>query len=193
MNRKWKVFAAIFSLMFLCVMGIGLGVGNSGVQASLKLNAVSTVANNLFTLLQSWTGADIGTPGAVGNGLPVGKAISLHGAGVGVNPSGNDQGYFVWTPRTGDVEIVVKVLQVTGGAKSQVGIMLRESNNTNADMACALYEVPTSGNPLVRQAYRRPGYAINNTNTAPISVPVWLKLQRVGKTYATFRSTDGLI
>jgi len=142
---------------------------------------------------QVWSGLDIGGPGAIGSGLPNGSLVTLHGAGTGINTSGNDQGYFVSTPRTGDVEMVVKVLQVTGGGRSQVGIMLRESTNANADMACALYEVPTSGNLLVRQAYRRLGYAINNTNTAPISVPVWLKLQRVGKTYATFRSTDGLV
>ena len=156
---------------------------------------------------QSWQGVDLGAPGSAGTQTSAGSQLNVTGSGKGIAASSleGEQGRFVYQLASGDIEIVARLTNLSGGPISQAGLMLRESGNELAYMACAMYQsppAPTTTNPNppsgVFQRSRRAGlpdspnaYNTNSGVSLPTGPPIWLKLVRVGKNYATFRSSDG--
>jgi hypothetical protein len=156
---------------------------------------------------QNWQGFDIGAPGIAGSETSNGAQLTVTGSGngVGASPAGGEQGRFSYQTYSGDIEIVARVTSLSGGPKSQAGLMLRESGSDLAFMACAIYQSPaaptantSAPKATIFQRSRRTGLPDNaaayNTNygtSPPASPPLWLKLVRVGQNYATYRSTNG--
>lgn len=155
---------------------------------------------------QSWQGLDLGAAGSAGTQTVNGTQLTVTGSGLGVgaSPLGGEQGRFVYQLASGDIEIVARITSLSGGPKSQAGLMLRESGNELAYMASAMFQTaaaPTTTTPNPRpytfQRSRRatpvdsPLLDTNAGTSIPNNPPIWLKLVRVGQNYASYRSTDG--
>jgi hypothetical protein len=145
-----------------------------------------------------------------------------NGAGMFVPgpPYDNDSVQFVYMPWTGDVEVVVRVVDAhaaDGETPSlrdvQAGVMLRENDEVDAVMAagwyangesnclhmsCACLDDATDG--LISSFNYSSRAAFSNGNFTEPSIgpfdtdlkpPVWLRLQRVGKDFSFARRRDG--
>ena len=116
--------------------------------------------------------------------------------GAGLNVKGRDQCHFVHVvPEAGDFEIVARLLDFTGEGEAAAGIMVRADSAPSGTMAALFFKpkentvgwlsrVPNSspqakprmysgGIPLVRKP------------------PLWLRMVRLGKNVAVYKSRDG--
>jgi hypothetical protein len=156
----------------------------------------------------SFAGVEIGSPGVAGSESCSSGVYTITGAGTGIYAGFtgahlDDQGHLAQVPGSGDIEIVMRVVGLSGGPKSQVGIVLRETAGFRADMAFAVMQLAPSlgGDESYLSGYRRPEWHPGEGDpvdaawfgtTPPAHSPVWIKLVSVGGNFAAFRSSDGL-
>jgi hypothetical protein len=171
----------------------------------LALALLATTLGDRPAHADTWQGVDIGAPGVAGSETWNNGVLTITGGGAGVfgafsSMAAGDPGHLTYQFASGDVEIVARVQSFTGGPKSQIGLMLRESPTPQSDMATTVYQLPTVSNGYFDfvQACRRPGLPFNpaaynvwSGTRPPIQPPFWLKLVRIGGAYATYRSSDG--
>jgi hypothetical protein len=140
----------------------------------------------------------------IGNPIPAdgqtwdGKSVTITGAGAGLDVNGADQCHFVHITRdAGDFEIVARLVNVDGGEKATAGLMARTGLGTNAAMA-AVYCTIGKTNYWLNTKSRIPAATTQEkaqTFGGRIQIarkpPLWLRMVRVGKNFAAYKSGDG--
>ncbi len=101
----------------------------------------------------------------------------------------DDEFHFVYWPMNADVEIIAKINSITDTddwAKS--GIMIRESLKDDSKHAFMLV-TPDEGSAFQRRIIdKKNSYHSGSSG----SVPIWLKLERIGNTFTGYKSKDSL-
>lgn len=166
-----------------------------------------------------WRGADLGADAAPGGSEPASRhtwdgttlVITGSGAGLDVKPKDDkgrvqralpaaDHCRFVFVERAaGDFEIVARLSGLAGGSEPTAGIMIR-----------AAADGSKPGSPLVAAIYRGSDQSLgwlsrmaaDEVHPAPRTLrggiklasgpPVWIRLVRMGKNFAVYKSRDGL-
>ena len=160
--RSWPLLFAVSPL----------GIGQAGVE---------------------FTPSDIGSPVLAGGTLSVPGGVDVTGAGKTIGGA-SDQFQFGWQERSGNFDVQARVEEVTvTDAFLQAGLMARESLDGNARFAAAFASSPQLGSYFgwratvgssTSNAAPRGGFPVNYPHT-------WLRLQRVGNTFAGYASLDG--
>lgn len=138
-----------------------------------------------------WNAQGIGAPASAGTSVvhPSGDA-ALSGAGTGFNVNANtDQFYYLSKPLSGDGEIIADITAMSTASGAQSGLMIRESNATNARYAavylangyCNFQSRASNSAAAVRHA----------VSVASVPTPRWLALRRKGSQITAYQSVDG--
>lgn len=182
----------------------------TAVASALFLGALAPRSAGQSGCNLALQGADIGSPGAPGGESCANGVYTITGAGGGLyqrfsNGSFGDSGHLSYVSASGDVELVARVAAFAGGFESQVGLVIRESTDPSALMGSVVVRMPANpgDNPLFFNSDRHPlvhpydnpdqGCSPTWGGSAPgMSPPYWIKLVRVGRTFSTYRSSDGV-
>lgn len=152
-------------------------------------------------LCAPWTGVDIGSPATAGSHTFDGQTLSISGSGKGLDFSGKDQLHYVFQAYADqDVEIIARLVSFSGDANAQCGLMLRTTSTPDATVAATVYS---------HDAWKAPDGSLhtwigdwgrdnaapfgrsNNGYPTPLTPPLWLRIDRLGRDYAVYKSPDG--
>ena len=138
-----------------------------------------------------WRDTDIGAVGLAGSGTLNNGLFAVRGAGSDIGGT-NDSLNFMYHIMTGDGTIIARVAsQGIGGAlDDKVGLMMRETVNTNALMAAVILNSGYGRNRFGSRASTG-GLAAWVDGSTNIALPLWYKLTRVGNAFTGYVSTNG--
>jgi hypothetical protein len=164
---------------------IGLAVTSHDVTA-LNTSTFDNVAvvSTAGALPAGWANTDVGAPLLKGTTSYTGGTFSVAGAGWDVWGL-DDQFQYVWRPLPANGTITARLTaQTNTNPWAKAGVMVKASTaaGTNYAMLAA-----TPGNGLHFQ-----WNFSNDVAGGTFTVPVWLRLRRVGNTVTAFRSVDGV-
>lgn len=134
-----------------------------------------------------WQDVDVGAVGVAGTANYDNGTFTVQGEGYDIG-STSDSLNFAYMTMTNSGAIVARLTSTGTGGK--VGIMLRESTNSNSKMAAVLFDV---WGGIARFPTRSTtGGSMNWIDGAAMAVPQWFKLQRSGSTFTGYTSEDGV-
>jgi uncharacterized repeat protein (TIGR03806 family) len=136
----------------------------------------------------SWIGDDIGQTGVPGDTVFVRDTFTLSGSGGDIWD--NADGFqFAYRPMHGDGTIIARVASIgDGDTWAKAGVMIREKADAGSRHAFSLI-TRDQGTAFQRRAM--PGSSSDNTSGAGLHAPSWVKLERSGKQFTAYASTDG--
>jgi hypothetical protein len=149
---------------------------------------IPVTISNSVALPLPWVQGDIGTVVLAGTGTYSSGTFTVKGSGADIWGTA-DAFHYVYQPVNGNVEIIAKVNSITNtNAWAKGGVMIRETlaaNSKNVSMIVS----PTSGMNL--QSRSTIGGSTVSTGTTG-AAPIWVKLNRTGNIFTTYKSADGL-
>jgi uncharacterized repeat protein (TIGR03803 family) len=180
--------------------------GNSSeftVTATNILNLASNVGGGTVTGVlpaNAWTTADLGQP------MPPGSVFSCESASIEIISGGrdvwdsSDRFTMVSRPLTGDFDVWVHVIPVTGPGGAIGGLLARESISDPGAKSVGLFLMPDPNAPpnylaasaLVRSVPGQNSQTFGGADPAGLSPLPLFRLQRVGNVFTTFHSGDGI-
>jgi hypothetical protein len=185
----WTAFGSV-SITMSSQVYIGLAV-TSCVNTTLNSSIFdNVVVSKSQALTNPWHSQDVGNTVTAGNARQWGSGFMVQGAGVDIWGT-NDSMHYTYQQFNGDGEIVARVTEAQKTAwNSKAGVMIRESLADNSAYAMVDYRVDNNIYLQVRASTGdiTQGIAVSSSQ----SVPVWLKIKRVGNTFYGYRSTDGI-
>ena len=143
-----------------------------------------------------WQDAGIGDPAPGGSHAWDQQTLKVTGAGAGLNIQGRDQVQFVHLTRAaGDFEIVTRLVEFTGAGAAAGGIMVRTDNTPNGAMAALFYKAQDHWTGWMSRLPGASSQANPRVSSAGIelakTLPLWLRIVRLGKNFAVYKSRDG--
>jgi len=161
--------------------------GSSG-----KSNSTTRIVTTRFRSgdVSPWLSADIGGPEGPGGARMEGGCVLEYARGKDIGGI-NDQLHYVYQPVSGDATITVKITSLDFSAISgKAGLMIRETLDRNSAFVGLLLENTSDGIfSFIRRLQTR-GIAQADAGEK-FSLPVWLRLQRVGDDFFASQSADG--
>lgn len=133
---------------------------------------------------------DINT-GLGGETIREGDAIRVRAGGNDIWGS-SDGIRFVYVEVPGDLTIIARVTELHpthDDGWTKAGIMVRDSLNANSKHVATLI---TSGNGVQMVRRVQTGGESFDNNPRDLNAPIWLKLERVGNTFTSSYSTNGV-
>ena len=166
-----------------------LQLANSGsydvVVTNLSCSTTSTLA--LLQVVISFTGIDIGTPGAPGSLGVTNGVYTVRGSGEDIEGTADDC-FFAYMPMQGDGMIVARLAGMQpDNAQSEAGVMMRDGLDSGTRHV--FLGLDASANMFLRR--RLVANAISIENTWPGTNAYWLRLTRMGNTFIGHVSTNG--
>jgi hypothetical protein len=162
----------------------GTATGTADVRVHVGATTVAQTIGST-TVQGSWTENDpVGSSG--------GREITINGAGSGLSSSGTSDGFFyIAKPFTGDFDVRCRLTSQTGtSASPRLGIMVRASTAANSVYATSHFRGDRSHGFHARLTPGADPY--DSVGTTQYTLPAWLRLVRVGDTFAGYYSTDGV-
>ena len=164
------------------------GAYNYGETEDYMINIIPAVT--CASLQGSWGNDDIGSPELLGSACydEVNDTYTLAAAGKDIYNKA-DELHFAYQEFCGDGEIIARVIGLIGEAEYGLGgIMIRESMDAGSKNAALL---GTKNNGIYFQARKKTD---KNTKSTAIdeATPVWMKLERKGKTVKGYLSKNGV-
>ncbi len=171
-----------------------------GSTASPPAALTPPAATASVTTLSS---ADIGGAAPAGTSSYAGGTWTIQGAGTDI-AGASDSFRFAFLPVTGNATVVARVTSVQNTAgDAKAGVMIRESLSANAKMM-GVYMLPQTtlnGNTGPRAFVNMRGQTASSHGLASqthrlwdattVTIPYWLKLERLGSHITAYHSTDG--
>lgn len=135
---------------------------------------------------------DVGSVGATGSAVFSAGTWTVKGAGNDIG-GGSDGGNFAYQNQIGDGEVIARLAGATWvGSSGKIGLMMRESTNSDSAEVCLVFDYGASSTP--RMFYRMTagdGNTYNDTALNSSSIPLWLRLKRAGNSFTGYTSVDG--
>ncbi|MHC4655548.1 MAG: lamin tail domain-containing protein, partial [Planctomycetota bacterium] len=135
------------------------------------------------------TGQDIGTPSAAGFYSVDNGVYTVEGDGEDIwGPT--DDFYYVYTPLTGDGEIIARVISIertNSGAKA--GVMIREDLTDTSSHAMMIATPPNGADEYAFQWVDGTDRD-NNLQGGDVTLPSWLKIERIGDNFTGYYAPD---
>jgi len=182
-NTKYQIYAAPIVSHGQIFVG-----STDGTMYAFGFSA--TASNTSSTCAKGWSCQDIGNPLISGKENISGNTISVSAGGTGISEN-LDQLRLVSKKVSGDTQISARLVsqQSTGvGGKAQMGLMMRQSSDPSSPYYGAFLTTHTG---LVVQ-YRTTfgGDTIQDIQLPHVSLPLYLRIQRVGDQFHTEVSTE---
>ncbi|HEX3641644.1 MAG TPA: PQQ-binding-like beta-propeller repeat protein, partial [Ktedonobacteraceae bacterium] len=149
-----------------------------------------TASNSSRTCLKGWSCQDIGYPIISGKEDISSKTISVSAGGTGISHN-KDQLRLVSKKVSGDTQISARLVseESTGiGAKTQMGLMMRQSSDPGSPYYGAFLTAQTGLVVQYRTSFG--GGTTQDIQLPHASLPLYLRIQRVGDQFHTEVSTD---
>jgi regulation of enolase protein 1 (concanavalin A-like superfamily) len=141
------------------------------------------------TLSGGWTATNIGSPALSGSVTFNGSVFSVSAAGTDIAGT-SDQFVFTYRTLAGDGDIVARVNSLGNThAWAKAGVMIRGALAANAQHVYAAVS-PSSG--AVMQHRSTAAGSTTDTPSGGGGAPGWVKVERRGSTFRTYRSSDGV-
>lgn len=157
--------------------------------ASLVSLLITGAVSAQVGLPLGWTAADIGSPAVAGSAQYTSGAFTVAGAGVDVWDV-TDEFQYVSRSVTGDVEITGRVVSLTNTDEwAKAGVMLRETLAANA-VQTSLVVTPLHGTNFYQRLTT--GDSTQPGAAGLATLPLWLRLTRVGSSVTAFTSPDAV-
>ncbi|MFM2296441.1 MAG: hypothetical protein RL117_148 [Verrucomicrobiota bacterium] len=174
------------------VTGLTPGLTYHFVVSAVNVAGESSNSNSASCTITSlpapWLTADIGAVGIVGSATATNGVYTVRGSGAGVYAS-TDQFRMVYQNSSGDCDIIARVdSMTTSSAGTKVGVMVRESLAANARCA-GVYATPSSGVQFIWRTST--GTMVNIATVSGLTVPRFVRMQRVGNSFRAYHSTNG--
>ncbi|HEY4037118.1 MAG TPA: PQQ-binding-like beta-propeller repeat protein [Ktedonobacteraceae bacterium] len=160
-----------------------------GAMYAFGINA--RASNSSGACLKGWSCQDIGNPIISGTAKSSGKTISVTAGGTGINHT-TDQLHLVSKKVSGNTQISARLVsqQIIGvGGNGQKGLIMRQSS----DPSSPYYGAFLTTNIGLEVQYRTSfgGDTVQDIQLPNATLPLYLKIQRVGDQFHTEGSTDG--
>jgi regulation of enolase protein 1 (concanavalin A-like superfamily) len=158
-----------------------------GSPHSAPVNGIGLAPPIVGDLPLPWTTRDIGAVGAEGGAGFVDGVFTVAGAGADVWDA-SDAFRFVYQPLTGDVDVRAQVTSVQHVSEwAKAGVMIRETLQPGSRHAFMLV---SAAKGVAFQ--RRPSTGgITTSTSVPATVPLWVRLTRIGAVVNAWWSDDG--
>jgi RHS repeat-associated protein len=136
-----------------------------------------------------WLNQDVGPVGLTGSATYTNGAFTVNGAGLSIRGT-SDGMHFVYRPVSGDVTIIARVTNLSGGFNPEAGVMIRETLDPSASDTFIFFQ------PNTAVMYDRPSTGAASTyqsaSLAASAYPYWTMITRVGTSFTGYISTDGI-
>jgi phosphatidylserine/phosphatidylglycerophosphate/cardiolipin synthase-like enzyme/regulation of enolase protein 1 (concanavalin A-like superfamily) len=200
----WCGWTATSNDAWVTVTSGASGTGGGTVAVSVGANTggartgTVTIAGRSFTISQSapapagWVHQDIGAVGLSGNASfdPATSTYSVTGAGADAWGTA-DALHYTYQSLSGDGRIVARVTSVQNtNVWVKAGVMIRETLDPGSANAFMLVSYSKG---LSSQRRTTTGGTSTSTPGAAGAAPYWIRLDRVGNTFLTYQSADGLV
>ncbi len=171
------------SVMYPMYRGIVRGLADDDIQAARSLYPPAPAP----TIPTGWTGASIGAD-MPGGATESGGLYTVDAAGRDVWDT-SDECRFVWTPLSGDGDIVARVDSLEAVHRwTKAGVMIRASTAPGSPQA---FMFVSGAKGLAFQRRRSEGGLSTSTDGIPGSAPRWVWLSRRGSTVTAYAAGDG--
>src|ERR1019366_4746818 len=145
----------------------------------------STLA--LLQVVISFTGIDIGTPGAPGSLGVTNGVYTVRGSGEDIEGTADDC-FFAYMPMQGDGMIVARLVGMQpDNAQSEAGVMMRDGLDSGSRHV--FLGLDASPNMFFRRGVVADANSLQNAG--PGTNVSWLRLTRMGNTFIGHVSTNG--
>ena len=135
-----------------------------------------------------WRNDDVGTLGRSGSVVGEGGAFTISGSGLGV--TGAEDAYnFTYFTAIGDCEVIARVMGIDGEIGALAGVSIRDSLEPDSKGVNLVVDEGGTGTFYTRSAVDS---TASNVASGGVSLPVWLRLLRVGTQFSAFLSDDGV-
>ena len=169
--------------------------GAPNLAFTIISNGLYKIAFNPDTLAYAiqlqWQTDDIGSVAAVGSAnYDANDAFTLLGSGWDIQ-SAADSFRYTYQSCAGDTDMRARVTGIQDTDPwAKAGVMIRESAAANARYA-AIFVTPENG--VTFQWRKSTGGSTSTTTVGGLSVPEWVRIQRLGNTLVGYFSADGLV
>jgi hypothetical protein len=197
MNSKTSIILRMLAVLTgtICAVENSQAAEPSSPAQAPALSASRKLLQEKSTL-DEWKDAGVGKPVLAGSHAWDQKTLRVTGAGAGLNINGSDQFQFVYLTReAGDFEVVARLVNFAGEGDATAGIMARIDNSPNSAMTALFFKIKEN---TVGWLSRVPGtLPQGNFQTFSGGIPLarkpplWLRMVRMGKNFAVYRSRDG--
>jgi autotransporter-associated beta strand protein len=135
-----------------------------------------------------WQKLDIGTVGITGSATYLTGTFTVMGGGAGITSS-SDAFCYTYQTSSSDCSVVARVASITNtNALAKGGVMIRSGTAANS-MEAGIWVTPSSG---IIFTYRKTTGATTSTSSSTgKTAPYWVKITRVGNSFAGYYSTNG--
>lgn len=173
------------------------GTFNVTVTGMKDLAGNTAAAQTVSGTVLGYTGEDLGGPGFPGAGFTA-DGLNIELAGGGADIWGiSDQGYYVHRSVNGDFDARARVVSLVGvNAITKALLVVRETMDpADRNIHISVNPVPPGRNLAetgIRDTYAGSTVVLGSTYT-PANIPdFWMRIVRVGDTFTTFRSANGV-
>jgi sugar lactone lactonase YvrE len=143
-----------------------------------------------------WMDRDIGAPESAGSHTWIGSTLNISGDGNGPSSKNYDQYHFVYQACTSrNFEIIARLVDFDGKGSATAGIVARQDDSPGGPMAAVYYK---AGDQSIDWMCHVPN-AVPQASPKLLSgsvglaqgAPIWLKMVRIGESFAVYKSEDG--
>jgi len=175
------------------------GIIVSDVQTTIDYNNVAEpyVTEAALDVAQDWVQAGLADLSLEYKGVPAVIAeadgvVTLSGAGNDIWDT-SDQFRFAYAELEGDISMVARVASNGNGTNewAKGGVMIRQSLDGGSMHAFMPITAGGGNGASFQRRIDTDGSSTNSDNTSPVAPPYWVKLDRVGNTFAGSISEDG--
>ena len=169
----------------------------TGGTGKIVVTVNNLVSNgwNFQAIPTGWVSLDVGQVGKAGTASYSNGVFVIQGAGSFGSNTGNgtngDTLHYVYQQLSGNGTIVARVTQQQAGTYPQIGLMMRETPDTESIAVMEYYQPNQS---WIGYRLTTGGYSAFQTGSSEVNGQgyFWLKLVRNGNSFTGFMSMDGL-
>jgi hypothetical protein len=167
-------------------IGLFVTSHNGQERGTATFDNVTVTKAPAAALPAPWQNKDVGNPTLVGAASYANGSFSVTGAGIDIWDT-NDQFHYVYQPLTGNGQIIARITsQSRTHASAKAGVMIKESTTAFAPYTM-IGITPDNGYKFqwtfLKQSDSGGAYTLPNA---------WVKLTRVGNTFTSYKSFDGV-
>jgi len=200
MNSKTNTIICIVALLAMAAGSMRAVERSHAAEPSTpaQVPTLSSPQHFLQTKITAgeWKDVGVGEPRPVGSHAWDKQTLKVTGAGAGLNIMGKDQIQFArLTREAGDFEIVARLVDFMGEGDAAAGIMARMDTAPNSAMTSLFFKTKENTAGWIS---RKPGTGPQGSpqmfsGGIPLAQkpPLWLRMVRVGKNFAVYKSRDG--
>jgi uncharacterized protein YjdB len=170
------------------ITGVAVGSATITVVTSDGAKTATCAVTVTSNAIAPWTSADVGSTALAGSATQSAGTYTIKGSGADAWDV-VDAFQFVYQAVTGDMTMTARIVtEQNTNTYAKVGIDVRNALTANSSHAM---NVLHANGALDYQYRSADGGTTASSGSVTVSVPYWVRIQRVGNTLTAYRSADG--